>query len=414
MDDLDLQFFLHLGYFPRYEEKVVLDYSGIDRSRYEGASRAELLEQGAQVLKETIAGGFESGNRHIVPISGGLDSRAILAALMECTNAANIDTYTFGTPGTYDYDLGCKVAEWAGTNHTAIPLDDYEWSEDDFVQAAERFEYQTFLFHHAPIKLLDQFADGITWSGYIGDAVSGGHLKPQPAETLEEGRKRYLKKRAEVKSISFITRPIEDFAPLIGGGKFEPHFLTYDEQVLFDEVGSITAPHVLMTGFDYKTPMINSPFWNFYMSIPDGFRKNQNLFIEVMLREYPDLFGLPSKTSYGLKLSSSDLQKFVRRGRNKLWNIARQNIRAVDWPALPMTNFFDADLLLRNNETLSRIVRHNLENLQKRNVVPWIDIDALWNAHINRKAHHGDALKILFSLEMNLKGREAQKAGAAA
>jgi hypothetical protein len=37
-----------------------------------------------------------------------------------------------------------------------------------------------------------------------------------------------------------------------------------------------------------------------------------------------------------------------------------------------------------------------------------VDIDGIQERHMKRQGNHADALKILFSLEMNLKGLEAR------
>jgi len=73
---------------------------------------------------------FISGKKHVVPISGGLDSRAILASLLKFTEAANIYTYTFGTPSTFDYEIGNLIAKETGTMHTSFPLNDYIFSNN--------------------------------------------------------------------------------------------------------------------------------------------------------------------------------------------------------------------------------------------------------------------------------------------
>jgi len=404
----EIKFFLHLGYFPNYPQTVTLDYAGITPSRYSDTAPKDLIKQAGEIFQSTIANQFKTNQRHIVPISGGLDSRAILAALLECTSATNIETYTFGTPGTYDYDIGCAVAIHAGTQHTAIPLDSFDWNEAEFVTAAQRFNHQTFLCHHAPISVLKQFEGGITWSGYIGDAVTGGHLTPKPSQTLTQARAQYLKKRREVRSMAML--PPDEINKLSANiGCVEQGALSYDERVLFAEVGSITAPHVLMRGHNYKTPFISSPIFDFYMSLPPRQRLGQHLFKSSMQERYPMLFGLPCKNAYGLTLNAPRSHQFIRRTRNKIWNIGRSNFKNIDWPSLPMTNFFDIDKLILKNSNLKDFSNNKIKQLKSRDMLPWIDIDAIWNRHIARKANHGDAIKILISLEVNLQGLEAKK-----
>jgi len=52
------------------------------------------------------------------------------------------------------------------------------------------------------------------------------------------------------------------------------------------------------------------------------------------------------------------------------------------------------------------VVYESIQDLKKRRIVDWINIDAIWNRHQNRQANHADALTLLASLEINLKARE--------
>lgn len=396
----DIQFFLHLGYFPDYKPDILLDVPNICVSE---GDEVFLIDKAAQLFREAIGDSFSTG-RHVVPLSGGLDSRAILAALMELVPAEMLKTYTFGTPGTYDFDIGCMVAEAAGTKHTAIALDDYGWQESDFVEAARRNDYQTMLFHHPPVKIIDQFADGVVWSGYIGDLVTGGHLNARPSLSLEGAKKRYLENRSIIHSMNIISRATGDFSGLIGNHILPFGNLSFDEQVMFSEVGCITAPHVLMKGFEYRTPFINNSFYEFFLNLPPELRFKQYLFKKMVIKHFPHLFQLPCKNAYGLPLQSSGAAQFARRVRNKVWNLGREHLRFVDFPALPMTNYFDVDLMLRQNKKFAAFVYNHLQDLKRRAAVPWIDIEDIWMSHMSRKAHHGDVIKMLFSLEINLKG----------
>lgn len=79
-----------------------------------------------------------------------------------------------------------------------------------------------------------------------------------------------------------------------------------------------------------------------------------------------------------------------------------------DWPTLPMTNYIDLDFFLRRDENLQKIVFSELQDLKGRGLVDFIDIDAIKSRHMKRQKNHADALKMLFSLEINLKGLEAR------
>lgn len=401
----DIQFFLHLGYFPGYEESLVLDYTGVDRAHYRGWDKPALMEEGLRLFRQAIADEYVSGARHIVPISGGLDSRAILAVLREYAPADHIETYTFGTPGSYDFDIGAQVAKAAGVRHSAIDLMQASWSHDELLENARRNDCQTFLFHHVPISLLEPYQDATIWSGYIGDAVVGGHLKPEPASTLAAAKNRYLKKRAEVRSMVMHGGGVAAMADKIGGGFLPPEVLTYDEQVLFAEVGKLVAPHVLIKGFAYKTPFINNAFWQWGLGIEDRWRKDRGLFIDMMCTAYPDLFGLPTKPSFGLPLTAPAPLAFMARVRNKMLHLGIEKMPYLPWPSSPNTNFIDFSKLVRERADLKHLAGEALQALKARKIIDWLDIDAIWDAHMARQINCGDAIAILVSLELNLQAR---------
>lgn len=391
----EIRFFLKMGYFPNYDAWPELDWGSLDPQRYKGLSREELITEGARVWRETVTAQFQAGRRTVVPLSGGMDSRAILAVLRECTESTNIETYTFGTPGTLDFDIGCAVANAVGTRHTAIPLDRVGWVLEDFVEAAARFDYQTMLFHHAPMKALDQFADGVIWSGYVGDLVTGAHCPAESTRDMATAKAAYLKRRRAVQSVDMAGSYC--FLHLIGGDHTPDH-VEAPERVILTEVGKITAPHVLIKGFDYRTPFINSAFWRFFMSLPGRFRAGQNLYHEMLLTHWAELFSLPIKSR----------QSMAARALNRAWRIGRKHLKMFDWPALPMTNYMDLDVLLRRDTKLQDIVFSEIRDLKNRGVAEFVDMEAIKERHIKRMANHGDALKILFSLEINLKGLEAR------
>ena len=404
----DIAFFLHLGYFPDYQEKVTLDYSGVDKARYAAWDQQALMDEGIALFRQAIADNFTSGARHVVPISGGLDSRALLAGLLEFTDAASLETYTFGTPGSYDFEIGKQVAKAAGVRHSAIDLTQVAWRHEDLLDNARANDCQTFLFHHVPLPLLEAYRGAMIWSGYIGDAVVGGHLKPSPAPDLATARQRYVKKRAEVKSMALCPPELLDsLSARVGGGFLPPEILTYDEQVLFAEVGKLVAPHILIKGFDYRTPFINNDFWRWGLSLDNRWREGRNLFTLMMRQAYPALFSLPVKSNVGLPLAAGGVSVFARRAVNKLLHLGIEKFPFLPLPSSPNTNFIDYARQVRQRDDLRAVSYAALQALQARGVVDWLDIDALWQAHLARRVNCGDALALLVSLEINLQARGA-------
>ena len=68
-----------------------------------------------------------------------------------------------------------------------------------------------------------------------------------------------------------------------------------------------------------------------------------------------------------------------------------------------MTNYIDFNLALRKKEHFKSLIYNNLQELNHRNIVNWVDIDKLWDDHLSYAKNYGNALTLLASLEMNFK-----------
>lgn len=409
-EELRVQSFLRLGYFIDFAEKwQPIDWSRLDTSRYDGVPEEELIRIGIEKLRESFSALFQTGRRHVVPISGGLDSRLILGALLEHTEAVNIESYTFGIQGTYDYELGCKVAAATGTRHTAFSFADFRYDTGELLDMAERSACQAVLFNHPPIWQLDaRYRDAVIWSGYVGDAVAGSHLHEPKSPTLDAAKRLHLSNRTFVRSMQLYTATPDDLVPHMGGGEQDPQQLSWDEQVLFDEaVAKFTAPLVLFRGFEYVTPLINTPWMDFLFSVPGEHRLHERLMIKLARGAYPWLFGLPSKNRLGHHFDTPDAVVRATFWWNRVRKLAHRFLPGVNWPNHLYNDFHEA---IRENPSLRTIVRENVRDLQRRGIVDFLDIDGIWRRHDWRLANHGDALIVLSSLELVLKARERRGA----
>lgn len=405
---LRVQSFLKLGYFIDYEADLCpIDFSRIDRAAYVGSSHAELVDIGCGKLRETFASLFDPSAEHVVPISGGLDSRLILGALLELMPAEKLHTYTFGIPGTYDYDLGCLIAKHAGTRHLALPLDGISYHKSEMLDFARRSKRQAMLFYHPPVRELTQrYGNATIWSGYVGDAVVGSHLHTPPSASLLEAKRVHIKNRSIVRSMRLHNCADDDLLPFVGGGGLDPEILTYDEQVLFAEaVRKFTAPLVLFDGFRYLTPLINTPWMDFSFSVPNRFREHEALMIDIARKAFPKLFALPTKNSLGLSLDAPApvirTLALVNKARKLLHQFAPKRVR---YPHILYNDYNEA---IRTSPDVRGIVLDALDGLRRRGDTPWLDIDAIIKRHMRRIKNHGDALIVLASLELVQQAGEA-------
>jgi outer membrane protein OmpA-like peptidoglycan-associated protein len=98
---MNLHSFLNFGFFfdnknPYLARKFQFD---IDKERYKHAAElTDLVEIGTAKLIKSFEIQFPLNKSHLLPLSGGLDSRNILSCLLEFIEAHNINNLTFGSP----------------------------------------------------------------------------------------------------------------------------------------------------------------------------------------------------------------------------------------------------------------------------------------------------------------------------
>jgi len=409
-EEVRIDSFLRLGYFIDYsKERAPIDFSRIDKARYADLSRSELIDVGVDAIHKTFAELWQSNRNHVVPLSGGLDSRLILGALLDHSEARELFTFTYGIPGSYDYEIGNAIAQEIGTRHTAIPLNKQSYLVEDEIEAAVRTDLQGVLFHHPPLSQLDSlFPGSLFWSGYVGDAVAGSHLHEPPSSTLEEAKRIHLKNRTIVRSTRLHRCSDADLLERMDGGRLDPDLLTWDEQVLFDEAcAKFTAPLVLFRGFAFVTPLVNSPWMDFMFSVPTKYRLGQKLMIDIGRAAFPKLFDLPSKNRLGHRFDTPDVVVKATFWLNRVRKLTHQFLPSVNYPSIQYSDFNEG---IRSNPNLRRIVWDSIEDLRRRGICDWVDIDRIWQRHDRRIRNHGDALIVLASLELIFKAREAETA----
>lgn len=401
-----LNSFLKLGYNLDYtNKKYEFDFNDIDKSLYKNVSEEKLIEIGEKKLLKAIHNNFDNNRNNVVPLSGGLDSRAILAGLLRFTEARNIKTYTFGIPNSWDYDIGNNIALRLGTDHNKINLNFHKYKLDELIETSKKFDYQTILFYHPSIsELYKLYGEDYIWSGFMGDPLSGGHLSKNNYNSISRMKNNFLIKNTFSKSLDLCKIDDKAFFPYIKCLSIDPNKLTLKEQYDFkNRQLKYIAPHVLMKDFNYKTPFLESEWVKFILSVPNNLRFNQYLFKKILLKAFPYAFDFPTKTSAGLKLDSNKLlikgSRAINKGK-RLFNkihpfFVDKNLNYLN---------FNNEIRKRNN--LKELIRELLHDLNNRKILEHININNIYEKHVKNVHNYANSIIILSSLEINLKAME--------
>ena len=420
LSSITIPSYLHFGYLPRrtHAASDCLDLQ--DALHLDFATRSEtsfslLVAEGARVLRESFRSFSDTkGGVHVLPLSGGLDSRAILCGLLECFDSSAIQTVTFGTPGTWDFEIGRQVAHAAGVRHESINLlaDDWTWETSKLVRTASHLQRPIWVFDAFVNRSIpERFGTECTyWSGFMGDPLCGSHLPEKESLTWEEAKERFARQNRLSRSLE-LTPPgfaAEDSIP--STSFLPPSVLSYDEQLDFGiRQQCLIKQIVLPTGYEYRTPFIHPDWVAFMLNAPRRYRENQRLYKEILQIAYPTLFSLPTKINRGLPLNASRYRSQLRRVVLMARSIGPKFYPGRFWGIDPRVNYIDFDEGLRELHDLKTVVRENIHDLKRRGIVDWVDMEGLWRSHQRKQGNFADALTLLASLEINLKAQESKE-----
>lgn len=398
MSNENLNSFLDFGYFLESKNQdYKIDFSKTNKAKYENITFDELVDEGIVLWEKTIEKQFVSNEKNVVPLSGGLDSRAILSTLLKYTEAKNINTYTYGTPNTLDYDIGNEIAKKVGTRHIPMPLTEYKYDMDTLIDVSKRVDHQTLLFLHGPMDIIDkEFGNANIYSGTIIDVFFGRHTHAKKADNWNQAILNSFHENQYTQSIKLANCEYKDYINLVDYNEDYEDVFEFEHIIdLMNRQVKFIAPHVLMKGFDYKI-LFNNKLSDFANSIPNKYRENQLLYKKMFLKAYPELFSIRTKTTHGLKLDSSAFRIFLKRVQNKL-------LHSSGIASARDINYLDFNNKIRTKDDLREIIRMNITDLKARGIIEWIDIEKILNNHLSNKGDFADALIVLSSLEIHLK-----------
>lgn len=405
--------YLWCGYLPPDEfpawlsDCITPETAGKDYSPKEAADRFDAL---FDALVELAPSG-----RHIIPLSGGWDSRAILGALLERIDSDRIRTVTFGMPGQLDYDLGKTVADSVGIEHHAIDLRSVNFTWDAIRKSVTKSPWTSVpdgLFNSLCRNLVSSCFD-IIWSGFIGDAINGGHTSDLPMD-LNLHLSALSKKERRVKSC-LLCKSDFSFRDTLPHPEINTK-LRYDDALLlglhcttsttpinlpiqrWEHWGAIAG--VEENGAQVIAPFIDPTWAGYWLSAPREVRKGQKLYLEMLNLKFPELLSLPGKANYGIKRSHG-VRSMVRKGSHFFRSQVQRRAPWLGIRSSLTANYLDYDEMFRNREDYQATLGAAFEYLKGNQVVPWLDLDALWEEHMRRRKDHGDAFLVLLGLAAN-------------
>jgi hypothetical protein len=389
----------------------------LDRDNHRNSSTSaldELIVEGVDRLDLAFRnqlGKCSSGSTHVIPLSGGLDSRAILGGLLKNLDSREIQIVTFGSPGTWDYEIGQQVARAVRVRCELIDLTkgSWRWNTNDLVETAIQTKCPVWIFDaHVNRQVAYRYGTAPTyWSGFMGDPLAGSHLLPTDSADWRQAQSFFVQRNRFVRLLELAPTGFDPKRHLPEKPFSDNTPLCYDEQLDFGIRQQCLIRHIVLPiGYDYQTPFLQKEWINFILSVPRPYRAGQYLYKEILKAAYPALFSLPTKTNFGLPLNVRGWRKSLQVGKLHVGSIARRLFPWRNWGVFPGINYIDFNHGLRKRSDLQQVIYENIHDLKKRKIIDWVDIDRIWCTHQNHQGNFADALTLFASLEIFLKAQE--------
>ena len=399
-----------------------------DESREDIDDLAETARRWGEMLVRSTERRTRGKSRVIVALSGGLDSRAVLGALLECRPADGILAATYGTPGSFDYEFGHRAAEAVGVEHRLIDLTAPHDLHAEFLLRALDADGQVDVlrpFLTEWRKLLDTSEHILP--GFMGDVLSGRILPENPfaerpaceADALRDALRmwRFIDLPIVSRLLGMKPRHCEDDVLAIMARRNHAN----DHRLVGNYVKAWDIParqvqfgmeeiFMLREDFNYISVFLDNAYVDLALSLPVRQRMGEKVYKKMLSERFPRLFGLPTTNLRGASLLDSRATLM----RRKLWNATTRRVHKLTGRIFPRLRdhrervrrqriaFIDHKLLMATPGPFQSLCADKLERLVARGILDGEAIRGLWHDHSTGAAMRTNALVVLVSLEFVL------------
>lgn len=311
-------------------------------------SKEDALTELKYLWRKVIARCWESQRGKIgIALSGGLDSRAILA--FSTPNRPQY-LFTFGKRGSDDIRIAKKVCHIMSLPHTEFQLGPRNWFKGR-VDAIWRVDgrINALHLHGAPFSNHVRNQIDLNLSGFIGDVILGGsYLKNKDVRIT---RTEAFKKLGNA---SLYTDPDDPFYNIA----HEDPYLIDTRSRCFIIIGTLNNE------CEQRLPFVDNDIIEFMYSLPDSCRVVSRLSHEMFLDEHPEIFQKVPWQSTGIPISKGKktLLQTVRLKVHPITTLARRSLQA--WGILENTREFTnytrwLRILFKETDLMSKLLSPN-------------------------------------------------------
>ncbi|SDX84058.1 Asparagine synthase [Modestobacter sp. DSM 44400] len=384
------------------------DWSRPPRRGERSVSEAALVREGVRALRAALgecAVAAQGPGDQVVLLSGGLDSRAILGALLENYRPGEVLAATFGAPGEHDFDVAATVARAVGVRHEVLESSAVDWTTDGLVDSVLARQIplpHPFGQRYLSYRLHQRIGpDNTFWDGLCGDVTGGANThEGDDRATWEEAVAGFLDLHLlpdweQYTSPGFGPASTMPAAPFVSDA-----VLTYPDQLMFAVRQTRYINTRRLRGYTIRTPFLSRPWLDFMLSVPIRYRRDRRLYMTIVRKAHPRLFRLPTTTFDGVGVPAPP---WLRPARVLQRRAVRKIQRRSGTGGKPDSGANNAIRRShRHRPDIRELILGNLGDLAGRGVVPGLDPDAIARAMTERTISD-TRLSVLLGVEVNLK-----------
>ena len=254
---------------------------------------ADAARELARLLRAAVERRVRPGEKPSVMLSGGLDSRALLACLPpeRCGGTA-----TMGVPGCRDIAYAARVARAAGVSHRELRFSAADWDLDRF-HALWKGDANVSPADLTSLRFAREMRalSPVNLNGFAGDLVAGGSY-------LREG---WFDRAADR---AFAESQYGAHAALAPGADDHSRAPHTDPYVLAQRVRRMTIAGTLEAedASEQRKPFMDNDLLEFLYGLPDGVRARSRLYRRALLHLSPALFADIPWQKTGLPIDAED------------------------------------------------------------------------------------------------------------
>ena len=269
----------------------------------------EIAEELGRLFRQSVRKRVNNGERIGITLSGGLDSRAILAAVPE--DYKPLHTFTFGQEGCDDIKIAKKASGIKRAEHHALILHSNDWLMPR-ISGVWMSDASFSLLHMHGMEFYDVYKSYIDFNlnGFLGDAILGGSYISKDSSVVYKIRNR--------------GRRFINFALLLGGA-----------------------------WLIHRIPFFDNEFVNYIFSIPEHLRKNSYIYNKMLLNAFPEYFRKIPWQKTGYPIGYPDQLVKVAKFKNRIINKLKREAKRFGLNSADLHNYTDYPNWLRQDTARS-------------------------------------------------------------